>query len=98
MLNKTTVFVVTLFYLVIVFFVLGAIGNDIDVNYTSTAQSMGGTVKFLGMSVNIGGGFLGNIVLGIQSLPIAINTIFIIIPAIMCVVFGIAQFIPTEPS
>jgi quinol-cytochrome oxidoreductase complex cytochrome b subunit len=96
--NRTTVFLAFLFYLVAVFIVLGLIGNDLAVDYTSTAQGIGAKISFLGLNINIAQGFLGNIVLGIQSLPWQINLLFIGIEAIICGVYGVAQFIPTMPS
>lgn len=104
--NRVSIVIVTLIYLVAIFFFLEAIGNyqyenklsTLEINATSTTQSLGMDVKFLGMNVKVFGGFLGNIITGISTLPIWFNTIFIIIPAIILAVFTIMMFIPTIPS
>lgn len=98
MTNRTTIFIVCLVYLVALGFLLNAMSETIVLNYETTSQSLGFSINFLGMEIGLGDSFLGNIVLSIAVLPIAINTIFIIIPSILVIVFGIAQFIPTIPS
>jgi len=97
MLNKTTIFFIFLFYLVIVFFVLSALPPDM-VSADATKQNLGIKINFLGLTWDLGSTFLGNIITNVNNIPIAINIIFIVIPSVMVVVFGIAQFIPTEPS
>ena len=96
--NRVSVVIVILIYLTCLFFFLEAMGKDIAIDYTSTSQSIGGTVKFLGMEVGINGGFLSNIIVSIATLPIWFNAIFIVIPSIILAVFTIMMFIPTIPS
>ena len=98
MTNRTTVFIVCLIYLVGLAFLLNAMSETIVINYETTSQSLGFSISFLGMKISLGESFLGNIVLSIAVLPIWVNTIFIIIPSVLVIVFGIAQFIPTIPS
>lgn len=96
--NRTTIFLVCLVYLLLLAFFLDAIGNSLAINYTTTGQSLGTTISFLGMTIELGGGFFGNIVLSVSTIPLWVNTILIIVPSIICIAYGIAQFIPTVPS
>ena len=99
--NKTSVFIICLLYLVALSFLLDAMSVTIvsmNNQYTETSQSLGFHLDFLGMNIGLGDSFLGNIVISIALLPIWANTLFIVIPSILCIVYGIAQFIPTVPS
>ena len=96
--NRVTVFLVCLVYLVGLAFLLNAISEDIAIDYSTTSQSIGTSFTFLGFDFTLGDSFLGNIVISIANIPVFINVLFVIIPSIICAVFGIMMFIPTIPS
>ncbi len=96
--NRTLIVVILLFYLSAMFFLLGAMSEDITINMTTTSQSIGTEVSFLGMTFSLGENFLSNIVVSVANLPIWFNTLFIVMPSILLAVFTIMMFIPTIPS
>jgi hypothetical protein len=96
--TRTGIVILMLIYLVSLFFIMDAIGQEIYADYTTTSQSIGMEIDFLGMKFSVFGGFLGNIVTSIESLPLWFNTLFVTIPSILLAVFTILMFIPTIPS
>jgi len=89
--NQTIViFILLLFYLIGLGFLFQAIGHDININYTTTGQNV-----TTGVTGNIVTGyhaettFIGDIVTGISGIPDWINTIFILIPAILLIILAI---------
>ena len=96
--NRTTIVIVLLVYLISLAFLFQYMGQDIQIDYSTTTQSIGVPISFLGMSFTVGDNFLGNIVVGVASMPIWFNTLFIVIPSVLLAVFTIMMFIPTIPS
>jgi hypothetical protein len=97
--NRTTVFIFCLVYLIALFFFLGFYAESFpNIDYSSTGQSLGTSVDFLGLHFELGANFISNIVVSVASFPLWINTLFIVLPATLCAIFGILMFIPTIPS
>lgn len=96
--NRTTLVIILTVYLVSLFFMIGAMSETIAIDYTSTSQSIGTSINFLGMEIGFGDSFLGNIILGVASLPLWFNALFITLPATVLGIFIVLMFIPTIPS
>lgn len=96
--NRVTVFIICLFYLIGLGFLLNAMSETIAIDYTESSQGFGNSFTFLGFEFTIGESIFGNIVISIANLPLWINTLFIVIPSILLIYFGIMMWIPTIPS
>jgi len=98
--NRTTVFLICLFYLTGLFFLLGFMNETISGvdNTDISGTSLGTSFTIFGFTFSSGNTFFGNIVVSIAYLPLWFNTLFIIIPASLMTIFGIMMFIPTIPS
>lgn len=96
--NRVTVFLVCLFYLVGLAFLLNAMSETIAIDYSTTSQGIGQSFSFLGFNFMLGESFLGNVVVSIANIPLWFNSIFIVMPFILMVTFGIMMWIPTIPS
>lgn len=99
MLNRTTVIIILIVYLLSLGFILSAINTDVSVNYSNENTTVGNsTYSIFGFELYHSDGIsLGNLVTNISDLPIWFNSLFILLPVILLTVFVILMFIPTIP-